>query len=710
MKSYPSRFRSLFLCVPASVVFLFPLMSTRIARAACVTNTPNPGCVHFLMRTSSAFDQYISAPNSTQQQWFQTHFWEMQVSSPYFDSRLSWFPRAVTYFDLYGIHTNDPLVSQHPEWILKGQNGSWLYINFACNGSTCSQYAFDFANASFRQYQISQISNMLKAGYLGVWLDNVDLQVETSNASGTVMYPMDSTTGQLMTTSAWEKYIANFTTQIRQAFPTAQIVHNSIWYAGTQPAGTDPYVQQEVQAADWINLERGVSDTNLTAGTGQYTLTSMLNFVDVVHSLGKKVSVQEYNFNGDYGLAGYYLISSGLDALGNDAITPNNWWSGYDHDLGIPLGQRYDWYGLFRRDFTNGFVLLNPFKGATVTLSLGGTYTTTSGASVSSVTLAGGQAAVLFGAGASTVQEPVRINVGGPTVGDFMADGDVSTGHVNTSSIAITTSGVANAAPAAVYQTSRQPNSGATSFTYTIPNLSPTGSYTVRLHFASDNTGLQHRLFNVLINGTQVLSSFDVNAAAGASYKAVVVTETAKPNANGNLAIEFLNGSKGTAFVCGLEVIPNSVGVQVNAGGDQEGSFAADMGYSGGHASAIVPSIVINGVPNPPPMAVYQSKRTTASTETGFTYTFPNLFLNTDYTVRLHFADDISSGIGQRVFNVVINGATVLQNFDVYAEVGKLTADMKQFTVNSGPSGSIVIQFLKGSHGQALANGIEILP
>ena len=535
---------------------MLALLSTGVSHAACVTNTADPGCVHFVMRTSSAFDTYTNAPSSTQEQWFQTHFWEMQVSSPYFDSRLSWYPRAVAYFDLYGVHTTDPLVSQHPEWILKDQSGNRMYINFNCTGSTCSQYAFDFANASFRQYQISQISTMLSAGYLGVWLDNVDLQVQTSNASGTVSYPVDSTTGQLMTASGWENHVASFTTQIRQAFPKATIIHNSIWYAGTQPAGSDPYVQQEIQAADMINLERGVSDTNLTAGTGQYTLNSMLSFVDVVHSLGKKVNVQEYNFNGDYGLAGYYLISSGLDALGNDAITPNNWWSGYDHELGTPLGRRYDWYGLLRRDFTNGFVLLNPFKGASVTMSLGAIYTTTSNASVSSVTLAGGQAAVLFGPEPSTAPQPVQINVGGPTVGSFMADGDVLTGHVNTSSTAITTSGVTNAAPAAVYQTSRQPNSGLTSFTYVIPNLVPARSYTVRLHFASDNTGANHRLFNVLINGTQVLTNFDVNATAGAKYKAVVVTETATADANGNVSLEFVNGSKGTAFVCGLEVIP----------------------------------------------------------------------------------------------------------------------------------------------------------
>jgi len=372
--------------------------------AACITDAPNPGCVHFLMRTSSAFDVYTKQPSVVQQEWFQTHFWEMQLSSPYFDSRLSWYSRAVSYYDLYGIHTDDPLVSEHPEWILKDQEGNRLYINYDCTGSACSQYAFDFSNAGFQQRQIGVLAKMLSAGYRGLWLDNVDLAVRTSNGQGTTIYPVDPNTGLVMTASVWEKYMAGFTTQIRQAFPKAQIVHNSVWYAGTQPAGTDPYVQQEIQAADWINLERGVSDPNLTAGTGQYSLNSMLNFVDVVHSLGKKVIVQELNFNGDYGLAGYYLISAGLDALGNDAITPNNWWNGYDSDIGTPLGPRYSWLGVYRRDFTNGVVLLNPIGASSATLSPAGHFVSTDGGSVGSVTLSGGQAAVLINAPTSGIQ------------------------------------------------------------------------------------------------------------------------------------------------------------------------------------------------------------------------------------------------------------------------------------------------------------------
>jgi hypothetical protein len=289
-------------------------------------------------------------------------------------------------------------VQAHPEWILQDQFGNLLYINYHCSGGTCTHWAFDFANPDFRAYQINLLSQFLNTGYPAIWLDNVDMTVQTSNGLGITVYPVDSNTGLVMTTEVWESYIAAFTTQIRQAFPTAQIIHNAVWFAGSPPIGSDPYVQQEILAADFINLERGFGDTNLVAGPGWFGMNNFLTFIDYVHSLSRKVVIEDYNFDGDFGLAGYYLISSGLDGFANDAVTPDTWWAGYDYELGSPRGVRYDWQGVYRRDYSNGVVLLNPYEADTVTLAPVGTFINTSGTPTSSVTLAGGQGAVLIGA------------------------------------------------------------------------------------------------------------------------------------------------------------------------------------------------------------------------------------------------------------------------------------------------------------------------
>jgi hypothetical protein len=129
----------------------------------------------------------------------------------------------------------------------------------------------------------------------------------------------------------------------------------------------------------------------------------------------------------------------------------------------------------------------------------------------------------------------VQINSGGPAVSPFAADKDFSGGgtinHANT----IDLSGVTNPAPMTVYQTARVGN-----FTYTIPGFTAGSSHTVRLHFAETFfNAAGSRTFNVSINGTQVLTNFDIFAAAGAQNKAVIKQFTANANSSGQYVVQF---------------------------------------------------------------------------------------------------------------------------------------------------------------------------
>jgi hypothetical protein len=129
-----------------------------------------------------------------------------------------------------------------------------------------------------------------------------------------------------------------------------------------------------------------------------------------------------------------------------------------------------------------------------------------------------------------------RINCGGGAVSPFAADQFVSGGSAFASANAVSTSGVTNAAPAAVYQTERFGN-----HTYTFGNLTPSASYTVRLHFAEVFfTSAGSRKFNVLVNGTQVLTSFDIVATAGAN-KALVRDFNTTASGNGQVTVQYVN-------------------------------------------------------------------------------------------------------------------------------------------------------------------------
>jgi hypothetical protein len=71
--------------------------------------------------------------------------------------------------------------------------------------------------------------------------------------------------------------------------------------------------------------------------------------------------------------------------------------------------------------------------------------------------------------------------------------------------------------------------------TYTFPGLTAGTSYIVRLHFAELYfSAAGNRVFDVSINGTAVLTNFDIFAAAGAQYTAMVEQFTATPNSSGD--------------------------------------------------------------------------------------------------------------------------------------------------------------------------------
>lgn len=155
----------------------------------------------------------------------------------------------------------------------------------------------------------------------------------------------------------------------------------------------------------------------------------------------------------------------------------------------------------------------------------------------------------------------VSINAGGPAVsnssgGDnsFVADENYSAGGTTysiTNTITIPANISSIAAPAAIYQSARQ---GVV--TYTIPSLMAGTSYIVRLHFAELYfSAAGDREFDVAINGTPVLTNFDIYATAGASYMAVVEQYTATANSSGNIVIAFTDGAANQPMFNGIEVL-----------------------------------------------------------------------------------------------------------------------------------------------------------
>jgi hypothetical protein len=369
---------------------------------SCVLMLPAPahasvqGQVNLVRNATSEFDGYTSRATTSQRLWIDSHYSPMRGYAPYFNQALSWAPPADFYRDLYAIYPSEAsLIAQHPSWILKDTSGNNLYIPYACDGSSCSQYAGDIGNPEFRHFWIERAQGELADGYRGIFIDDVNLEMKVSNGAGKLVPPLDPRTGQPMTEADWQRYIAEFTEEIRAAMPSAEIVHNTNWWEDQN----NGYVQREISSANAIELERGFSDTGLTGGTGRFAYKTLLAHIDWLHSLGKSVMLEPYLENPiqrEFELSSYFLINNSTDSLVSAYQTdPGNYWPGWETNLGAALGPRYEWHGLLRRDFRGGFVLVNPPEAPAATVALGGSYTKLDGSIVSSVQLSARQGVIL---------------------------------------------------------------------------------------------------------------------------------------------------------------------------------------------------------------------------------------------------------------------------------------------------------------------------
>ncbi len=343
-------------------------------------------------------------------------------------------------------------------------------------------------------------------------------------------------------------------------------------------------------------------------------------------------------------------------------------------------------------------------------VSLGGESTSSNEASATTET---------FGDGTG-----MAINAGGYAVENFATDTFSAGGFTNShNGVVIDTSGVTDPAPQGVYETEHW---GASD--WAIPNLNPGATYTLRLHFAENTFSAPgKRLFNVVVNGQQVLTDFDIFAAAGAMNKAAIESFTVRPDENGVLAIQFVPGSADQPTICAIELIPagsdeakgpmlitgstggTTASIAINAAGPAVGSFLADTDFAGGRKGSSSSFVDISGVTDPAPEQVYQTQR--VGTGVGsFGYFIPGLIPGATYKVRLHFAEGFFKTPGNRLFNVAIDGQIVLNNFDIVAAAGAANkAVIEEFSVKADRYGLVMLQFLVGSANLPSVRGIQLI-
>jgi hypothetical protein len=250
-------------------------------------------------------------------------------------------------------------------------------------------------------------------------------------------------------------------------------------------------------------------------------------------------------------------------------------------------------------------------------------------------------------------------------------------------------------------------------FSYDFPLRA--GVYELHLYFvASEPATNNASTFTVYINGERVLGGFDINSdALGANIADERVFRDVSPGSNGLLHIGFTS-ERATPSLNAIEILPGiphqqlpiRIVTQPTSLTDHSGQlWHADNYYMDGYTSTKRANI--SGTPDPDIFAAERYGH--------FTYAIP-VDTRDRYTLILHFAESYfgpgASGVGgegSRVFRVLCNGNTLLDNFDIYKEAGSLRALTKTFYhLKPTAQGKLDIAF-EPIWNNATVSGIEVL-
>lgn len=250
--------------------------------------------------------------------------------------------------------------------------------------------------------------------------------------------------------------------------------------------------------------------------------------------------------------------------------------------------------------------------------------------------------------------------------------------------------------------------------TYDIP-LAP-GGYELHLYFVtSERSSESFRTFTVRINGQVVLTGFDINSdALGENIADERIFRDVSPASDGMLHVSFAT-ERGAPQLSALEVLPGiphkqlpiRMVMQRTPFTDHNGQFwQPDDYYMNGRLSDQRQEIA--GSPDPDLFAMERYGH--------FTYAVP-ADTRDRYTLILHFvefyfgtqASGGSGGTGSRVFRVICNGQTLLDDFDIYKEAGSLHVLTKTFYhLKPSAQGKLNLTF-EPIVNNATVSGIEVL-
>jgi len=241
-------------------------------------------------------------------------------------------------------------------------------------------------------------------------------------------------------------------------------------------------------------------------------------------------------------------------------------------------------------------------------------------------------------------------------------------------------------------------------FSYKIP-LAP-GVYELRLHFAETTYspastlggGENSRVFDVQLNGSPLLSQFDIVSDAGANTADVRVFRDVTPNKDGYLRLDF-TGSLGLPIINAIEILPGlqhrlrpiRMVAQNSFFVDKAGNlWMPDTYFNSGQLAQ--DKVVVSGTTEP---GLFAGER-----YGNFNYALP--VDEGSYKLTLYFSEKYwgssvskTGGVGSRVFDVYCNGVALARRLDIVKEAGSGHALIKTYYgLRPNAQGKLIISFV----------------
>ncbi len=250
-------------------------------------------------------------------------------------------------------------------------------------------------------------------------------------------------------------------------------------------------------------------------------------------------------------------------------------------------------------------------------------------------------------------------------------------------------------------------------FTYSIPLEA--GSYELHLFFSTPVQAAESIFtFNIAINGKYVVEAFDINAdALGANIADERVFRDVSPDKDGYLRISF-SGGTGPPSLNALEILPGLPHTQLPIRLIMQTAPVTDHTDRVWHPDDYFMNGRLSTETHPlkdsPDPDLFSGER-----YGHFTYAIP-VDTRGRYTLVLHFAEFYfgsgapgNGGEGSRIFKVMCNGETLLDNFDIFKEAGSLREVAKTFRhLKPTAQGKLNLTF-EPVVNNATISGIEVL-